>query len=95
MAATVSISELKARLSEHIRRVKRGGEVLILDRGTPVARLVGLTGEGAPIDRRLSLIRAGVLRPGDGDVSAVLASPPLDLPVRLSEALDEDRADRR
>ena len=34
------ISELKAKLSAHIEYVKRGEEVLILDRNTPVARLV-------------------------------------------------------
>ncbi len=37
---TISISEAKATLSEQIRRVRRGEEVLILDRGRPVARLV-------------------------------------------------------
>lgn len=37
---TVKISELKAKLSAYIRMVKRGEEVLILDRNAPVARLV-------------------------------------------------------
>ena len=37
---TAKISELKAKLSAHIQFVKNGEEVLILDRNTPVARLV-------------------------------------------------------
>ncbi len=37
---TAKISELKAKLSAHIQYVKSGEEVLILDRNTPVARLV-------------------------------------------------------
>jgi prevent-host-death family protein len=36
----VNIAELKAHLSEHLRRVRRGGSVLVLDRQTPVARIV-------------------------------------------------------
>lgn len=37
---TAAISELKARLSEFLSQVKAGNEVLITDRGKPVARLV-------------------------------------------------------
>lgn len=37
---TVGIADLKARLSEHLRYVRRGREVTILDRDTPIARLV-------------------------------------------------------
>jgi prevent-host-death family protein len=92
---TVSVSELKAHLSRYIREVRRGGEVQVLDRGVPVARLTGLAataGEGGA--RRERLIRAGVLRPGSGDASVVLQSRPLDLSADLSEALDEERKSR-
>lgn len=37
---TAAVSELKARLSEFLSQVKAGNEVLITDRGKPVARLV-------------------------------------------------------
>jgi prevent-host-death family protein len=37
---TISISELKSRLSEQLRRVRRGQEIVVTDRGDPVARLV-------------------------------------------------------
>ncbi len=92
---TVSISELKARLSEYVREVRRGGEVQILDRGTPVARLVGLaaqTGDGER--RRQQLVRAGVVRPGEGGALAVLDQPAIELPAGLSDALEAERADR-
>ncbi|KPK46431.1 MAG: hypothetical protein AMK74_00005, partial [Nitrospira bacterium SM23_35] len=40
---TAAVSELKARLSEYLNQVKAGMEVLITDRGKPVARLVPLS----------------------------------------------------
>ena len=54
---TASISELKANLSRYVREVQRGGEVQVLHRGTPVARLV----PPAPghDDARQRLIAAG------------------------------------
>ena len=37
---TVGVAELKARLSEYLRSVRRGGDVTIQDRNEPIARLV-------------------------------------------------------
>jgi len=93
---TVSVSELKANLSRYLREVRRGGEVQVLDRGRPVARLTGLddgsTSHGD--DRRQQLIQAGVVRPGTGDPSTVLDQAPLELSSDLRRAIDEDRDDR-
>ena len=36
----VGIAELKARLSEHLRTVRNGGTLTVLDRDTPIARIV-------------------------------------------------------
>jgi prevent-host-death family protein len=36
----VGIAELKARLSEHLRAVRKGGTLTVLDRDTPIARIV-------------------------------------------------------
>jgi len=36
----VRIADLKARLSEHLRSVRNGGTVTVLDRDTPIARIV-------------------------------------------------------
>jgi prevent-host-death family protein len=92
----VSVSELKARLSQYLREVERGGEVQIVARGVPVARLTSLP----PADRRQGeqrrerLVRDGVLRPGSGDASTVLSEAPLVVGSSVLEALLEDRADR-
>ena len=90
---TVSISELKANLSRYLREVRRGGEVQVLDRGAPVARLVpaSVSDDEGIRDR---LIGTGLLRPGKGTAASVLEEPPLVLPVSVSEALTEDRTDR-
>ena len=91
--STASVSELKANLSRYLREVRRGGEVEVLDRGAPVARLVP-PASGHDRGVRERLIGTGLLRPGKGSAATVLESPPLALPVGLSEALSEDRADR-
>jgi len=90
--STVSISELKANLSRYLREVRRGGEVQVLDRGTPVARLTAPTEPNSGIRQRL--VGIGILRPGSGDAAAILDLAPLELGTSLSEALNEDRADR-
>ena len=90
---TVSISDLKANLSRYLREVRRGGEVQVLDRGAPVARLVPPeTDDDEGIRERL--VRTGMLRPGEGSSAAILDNPPLELPVSLTEALTEERSDR-
>ena len=90
---TVSISELKANLSRYVREVRRGGEVQVLDRGTPVARLVPVV-EDNRHGVRERLIRQGILKPGKGNMASILDEPALTLPTSISEALTEDRNDR-
>jgi prevent-host-death family protein len=93
---TASVSELEAHLSHFLREVRRGDEVQVLDRGRPVARLVGLTlaGRDSGDEHRAALIRAGVLRPGTGRVAEFLQHEPLGLATDLRSAVDDDRADR-
>ena len=91
---TVSVSDLKANLSRYLREVRRGGEVQVLDRGAPVARLVPPAGEDDGEGLRGRLIGAGLLRPGKGGAAAILDEPPLALPVSISGALNEGRSDR-
>jgi len=50
---------LKNGLSNYIDRVKSGEEVIVTDRGRPVARLVPLD---ASHDRLVDLVAAGVVR---------------------------------
>jgi prevent-host-death family protein len=58
----VNISDLKARLSAHIRLVRNGEEVLVCDRNKPVARIVPCLPEDQP-ERERRLIARGVLTP--------------------------------
>ena len=90
---TVSVSALKANLSRYLRHVRRGGEVQILDRGVPVARLMAPKpgSEDAARDR---MVRDGLLRPREGPATTTLDSPPVELPTSISQALAEDRTDR-
>ncbi|MFV1988836.1 MAG: type II toxin-antitoxin system Phd/YefM family antitoxin [Gemmatimonadota bacterium] len=59
----VPISDLKAKLSQYVDLVQRGEEVVVTDRGRPVARLVGLAGEEDREGRLQQLIRLGRVRP--------------------------------
>ena len=93
MMATASVSELKANLSRFLREVRRGGEVEVLDRGTPVARLVPPAAQN-DVGVRARLIAMGLVRPGSGRAAAILDKQPLPLPESLLEALADERADR-
>lgn len=55
---SVSVSNLKARLSVYIRAVKSGETVLVTEHGRPVAHISPL----APL-KSSSLIKAGLVRP--------------------------------
>lgn len=56
----VGIRELKNGLSGYIDRVRRGEEVIVTDRGRPVARMSSLD---ASSDRLNDLVAAGIVRP--------------------------------
>lgn len=92
--AAVAITELKAHLAKYLRMAQRGVEVLVLDRGVPVARLVGMpeasSSEEAGLER---LVRAGIVRRGDGKVKSLVRRR-VQHAAGLLQALDEDRADR-
>jgi prevent-host-death family protein len=55
----VGIRELRDRLKHYVATARRGEDVIITDRGRPVARLVALH-EERPVDR---LISAGLATP--------------------------------
>ncbi len=59
---TVNISDLKARLSAHIKIVREGEEVLVCDRNRPVARIVPCHLEDQSTQER-RLVARGVLTP--------------------------------
>ena len=55
----VGIRELKNGLSKYIDRVRAGDEVIVTDRGRPVARLSAVD---ASVDRLAELVAAGIVR---------------------------------
>lgn len=63
-----SVSTLKARLSEYLRAVKSGEEVIVTERGTPVARLAPLERAEQQDAHLQRLIEAGLVRPPDGEL---------------------------
>jgi antitoxin (DNA-binding transcriptional repressor) of toxin-antitoxin stability system len=61
----VKIADLKNNLSRHLDRVKRGAELTVLDRDTPVARIIpfvhGQSGKNRPRAQQASAIRLAEL----------------------------------
>src|SRR2546425_10755298 len=64
---SATVSRLKATLSEHLARVKAGEEVVVTERGKPIAKIVpiGRDQVGVPA-HLLELARAGLVRLGSG-----------------------------
>jgi prevent-host-death family protein len=81
---TASISELKARLSAYLDAVRQGDEILVTDRGRPVARLAPIRAARHRESRRDQLLRTGRLR-------APVAPLPKDF---LSRKLPDDTEGR-
>ncbi len=81
----VGIAELKAHLSGHLRSVKKGETLIVVERGTPVARIVPAAD-----------LRGGIVtRPPSREMSSVKQMlkrlPPLALPVDSLAILLADR----
>lgn len=72
----IGVAKLKAHLSHYLERVKHGEEVVVTDRGLPVAKIVPLRHAERADSRRERLARAGVLQLGTGRIRASLLKPP-------------------
>ena len=83
----VGIRDLKNGLSKYLDRVQSGEEVIVTDRGRPVARISALD---APDDRLADLVAAGVVR---APFSATRHSPRSRIKSRgsVSDFVDEQR----
>ena len=80
MKAEVGIAELKGKLSEYLRAVRKCGEIVIKDRDTPIARLVPYEKPRKRLDtipptarwqeiRKVKFERPEALRPGAVDAA--------------------------
>jgi prevent-host-death family protein len=83
----VRIAELKARLSEYLRAVRRGETIAVLDRETPVAQIV-------PIRDRTAL-RVRKPAPGTPPPNRVPLPRPARLNVDVVPLLLEERQGHR
>src|SRR5258708_27591741 len=74
---SIGIAELKASLSKCLARVKAGEEVLITERGQPIARILPLVGVASYEPRIARLVSMGRLRLPEEpmDVETFLALP--------------------
>jgi len=86
VAGRVKISELKAHLSEYLRKVQRGFSITVLDRDTPIALLSPPSGP----PRRTPL----TVREGRGRLASIRAQPALPVPTDSVALLLEDRSRR-
>jgi prevent-host-death family protein len=98
----VKIADLKNNLSRHLARVRRGSEITVYDRNTPVARILPYragdgrtaTGPGAAADEateRVALLaKQGVLSAGRPEAVSewVEAHAPIRRPARSPGAVD-------
>ncbi len=91
---TVSISELKASLSEYLSAVRKGEKVMITDRGKPVAWILRVEGLRGQDERRARLARQGILRLRKRPLRKVKPPPGKGACGVLSALLDE-RAEGR
>jgi prevent-host-death family protein len=61
----VNVADLKSHLSRYLREVRGGGEILVQDRGTPIARIVPLSVEDELDVQERALVAQGKLRPAE------------------------------
>lgn len=70
---TVRIADLKSRLSEHLRSVRKGRTLTVLDRDTPVARILPYTAEQIEVRRATRRLRDLELPPQSASPTDSLA----------------------
>ncbi len=89
---TAGIKELKNQLSSYLTLVKKGEEVLITDRGKPIARIVSENTQKTSLRRALQpLIMEGLVNLPTDRIDRDIPSP-VELPGKqVSEMISEDR----
>ena len=90
---TAAVSELKARLSEYLTHVKAGMDVLVTDRGKPIARLVPISRTRNLKQSLARMEKEGLIRVGSGKLPKDFWKMPRpdDPGDRVLKALLEER----
>lgn len=92
---SIGIRELKDNLSRYIARAAAGEQVLITDRGRPVAALVPPPKASMYGSRYEELVASGVIRPALRTGDPLAGMPKLKLPKgTAAELIDTDRDER-
>ena len=86
---TVRIGELKARLSEYLRGVRRGRSLTVLDRNTPIAVISPYRGNGG------GALVVRTPAPGTPRLPRVPLPQPLSVSMDVVELLLEERRRER
>lgn len=79
----VGIADLKSRLSEYLRAVRRGETITVLDHQTPVAQIV-------PV-REPVVLRVREPAPGTPAPNGIPLPKPLNLKIDIAQLLLEER----
>lgn len=61
-----TVSKLKASLSEYLRSVKAGEEVLVTERGRPIAKLIPAASADRLPDQLIEMEKQGLIKIGSG-----------------------------
>ena len=90
---SVNIAELKNKLSVYLHQVRAGEEILVRDRGIPIARIVPLATGAGQDDELVALAAQGKVRLGVGAIedSFWLFPAPKVPPEILHQTLDQER----
>ena len=94
----IAVSTLKATLSACLAKVKAGDEVLVMERGKPIAKLVPVAKDSDGTLAQLhDLARAGLVRVGSGKLPTGFwkLPRPKDRKRRALQALLAERAEGR
>lgn len=84
----VRIADLKSRLSEHLRHVRGGRTLTVLDRNTPIAQIV-------PCGDHTALLSGRTPLPGAPTLHQVSLPPPLRLRRDIVSLLLQEREPER
>lgn len=83
----VGVRELSNNLSRHLQRVKDGGEIVVTERGRPIARVIPVD---ASTDRLAELVAAGLVRP-PRNTRRHVPRPPIEVEGNVSDLVAEQR----
>ena len=92
MTQTIGIRELRQHASRYVAAAHAGEEILVTDRGLPMARLVPLS----PLEQRIDYLvrKHGAHTPADPSIKAWEIEPAPNDGTDTQAILDEGRAER-